>query len=213
MNHPYHELEPGVGQEYSDTVDRLSNYDLDQRHEAFARLEARGIETVDFDAEDYIPFADNPDLENRASAVSHNSAPNYLKEANRQLYIKLLTKQKSQYKLLTGLGNYLIFESTMKRPFLTNVGQIEKYVYDDKRGYLLADENPTVGGGYLTGALMVTDMSKWAEECLNKKAYDLWHRRIVEQIKPDRWQPNHIDKFGAISRVYGSASGCSSLAL
>ena len=134
--------------------------------------------------------------------MSNNSAPSYLKTVDKSLYNQRLNKLNKQNRLLWGISSYLTSESLAKRLFLTNVGQLENYIYDDEKGvYLLANDDPTVGQSYYTCALVVGDMSEWAKVCLSEQAYDNWHSRITENIKPDAWQPNHIDTFGDMTRL------------
>ena len=197
------EFEPRPEPSYLDAVPRrISDFTPEQYEEAFRRLAIHGVHTVDFTAEGYVPFADNPKPDNIASAVSNNSAPSYLKTVDKSLYNQRLNKLNKQNRLLWGISSYLTSESLAKRLFLTNVGQLENYIYDDEKGvYLLANDDPTVGQSYHTSALMVGDMYKWAKVCLPEQELNGWHTRIIENIEPDNWQSNHIDTFGKISSL------------
>ena len=196
-----YELGPQENHLSTDAEQRyLSDYSPEQRREAFSRLGSR-IGTVDFDAPGYIPFADNTELENKAVAIPFDGAPNWLKSIRPVEYAEKSKKLNAQKRLLYDLTSYLTLEAAMKRPFLTSVGQIDSYVYDDKAGYRLADDNPSVGEGYQASAFMLGDLSKWAMVCLPKTEYEQWHNRAVENIKPDSWRPHHIDRFGDITRL------------
>ncbi len=200
-NDQSYELEPRENLFPTDTEQRyLSDYSPEQKREAFSRLGPK-IKTVDFDAPGYIPFADNAELENKGVAVPFDSVLKLTSSTNREEYAEKSNKLNAQRRLLYSLTAYLKLEAALKRPFLTSVGQIDSYVYDNKAGYLLADDNPLVGEGYQASAFMLSDLSKWAMVCLSKTEYERWHNGAVENIKPDSWRPPHIDRFGDMTRL------------
>ena len=200
-NDQSYELEPRENLFPTDTEQRyLSDYSPEQKREAFSRLGPK-IKTVDFDAPGYIPFADNAELENKGVAVPFDSVQKLTSSTNREEYAEKSNKLNAQRRLLYSLAAYLKLEAALKRPFLTSVGQIDSYVYDNKAGYLLADDNPLVGEGYQASAFMLSDLSKWTMVCLSKTEYERWHNGAVEDIKPDSWRPPHIDRFGDMTRL------------